>query len=142
MITDPVRLAFRPEGSIETPQPQDGGPPLDNDQAIPIPGNITFREFLQGLNPLQHVPGVGMLYRAATGTDIHPVMRVAGAGITGGPLGMATAGVMAALEAFRPVERLRAHLNGQPDPLPAVPALLPRGTDVAEAYRRWSQATV
>lgn len=139
MITDPVRLAFRPQGSLETPQPLDGGPPLNDDAAIPIPGRMTFEEFLEGLNPLHHVPVVGTIYRAATGRDIHPVMRVIGGGITGGALGMVTAGAMAGIEAFRPVERLRRHMAGEADPLPAVPAQLPRNADVAAAYRRWTE---
>jgi len=140
MVSDPIRLAFRPVGSAEVPQPRDGGPPLGPDEAIPIPGEITFDEVLEGLNPLHHLPGVGMIYRMATGTEIHPVMRVLGAGITGGPLGMALAGVMSAIEMTRPMDRLRAAMAGEPDPMTALAqAPAPPARSVAEAYARWGR---
>jgi hypothetical protein len=75
VLADPIRLAFRPPGRLDMPEPMDGGPALGPDEAIPIPGDITFDEVLQGLNPLHHLPGVGIAYRAVTGEDIHPVMR-------------------------------------------------------------------
>jgi hypothetical protein len=79
-----------------------------------------------------------MIYRAVTGTDIHPTMRALGAGITGGPLGMALAGVMSAIEMTQPVERLRAAWAGEADPLNL--ARQPIATaDVNAAYQRWSQ---
>lgn len=139
MVSDPVRLAFRPPGRAEMPEAADGGPPLGPDEAIPIPGEITFREVVQGLNPLHHVPGLGMLYRAATGAEIHPAMRVLGAGLTGGPLGMALAGVMSFVEMTRPADRLRAALAGEPDPLAAPAAPAPPARNVAEAYARWGR---
>lgn len=137
MLADPIRLAFRPPGRLDTPEPLDGGPVMGPDEAIPIPGEITFDEVLQGLNPLHHLPGVGIAYRAVTGEDIHPAMRVLGAGLLGGPLGMILAGAASALEMTMPGARLRAALNGEPDPLPAVPAIASR--DVAGAYRRWAE---
>ena len=139
MISDPIRLAFRPPGSAETPQPGDGGPPLGPDEAIPIPGRITFDEVVAGLNPLHHLPGVGILYRAATGAEINPAMRVLGAGLLGGPLGMALAGVTAMIELTQPGERLRRALAGEPD-LPAMQMARPEpARSVAEAYRRWGE---
>jgi hypothetical protein len=138
MISDPIRLAFRPPGSAELPQPLDNGPALGPDEAIPIPGDITFDEFLQGLNPLHHLPGVGMIYRAATGAEINPIMRVLGAGIFGGPLGMALAGATAMVELTQPAERLRRALAGEPDLFGPRAPEPPRS--VADAYRRWGQA--
>lgn len=138
LVSDPIRLAFRPAGSAETPVPTDGGPPLGPDEAIPIPGEISFGEVMEGLNPLHHLPGVGMIYRMATGTEIHPAMRVLGAGITGGPLGMALAGVMSFIEMTEPVARLRATMNGEADPL-AVARPEPPARSVAEAYAQWGR---
>lgn len=142
-VSDPIRLAFRPPGSLVVPAPPDGGTELGPDAAIPIPGGMTFGELLQGLNPLHHLPGAGMVYRAATGEEIHPAMRVLGAGLLGGPLGMALAGVMSAIEMTQPMERLSAALNGRPDPqVLARPTLASRevaSQDVAGAYRRWSE---
>lgn len=137
-MLDPIRLAFRPPGSLNVPAPPDGGPALGPEEAIPIPGEMTFDDMLQGLNPLHHLPGVGMIYRAVTGTEIHPTMRVLGAGISGGPLGMAVAGVMSAIEMTQPLERIRAAMNDQPDPLTL--ARQPIATaDVTAAYQRWSE---
>jgi len=137
-VSDPIRLAFRPPGSAELPQPTDGGPPLGADEAIPIPGEITFDEVVEGLNPLHHLPGVGMIYRMATGAELHPAMRALGAGITGGPLGMALAGVMSFIEMTAPGARLRATLAGEPDPLLAA-APAPPARSVAEAYAAWGR---
>ncbi|MGG5809841.1 hypothetical protein [Falsiroseomonas sp. CW058] len=67
----------------------------------PQPQTMTFADFLSGLNPLHHLPVVGTIYRAATGESIPPVMRVLGGGLLGGPLGMLSAAVMAAIDEFR-----------------------------------------
>lgn len=136
-MLDPIRLAFRPPGSLNVPEPPDGGPAMGPDEAIPIPGEMTFDEMVQGLNPLHHVPGVGMIYRAVTETDIHPTMRVLGAGLAGGPLGMALAGVMSAIEMTQPLERIRAAMNNEPDPLTLARQPI-AGADVSAAYQRWS----
>ena len=53
---------------------------------------------LKSLNPLHHVPVVGMIYRAATGESIPTPMRVLGAGIVGGPVGALGAAFMSLLE--------------------------------------------
>lgn len=68
--------------------PPDGGPPLDEDQLVPMPARLDFEDVLDGLNPLHHLPGVGSVYRAVTGDEIQPAMRVLGAAVLGGPLGM------------------------------------------------------
>lgn len=143
MLSDPVRLAFRPLESLATPPPPDGGPPLDPDAAIPVPGQMTFGEFLEGLNPLHHVPVVGMIYRAATGRELHPTMRVLGGLAIGGPAGLVATVGMALFEMSRPLERLAAAREGRPDPWMQPGGLLPAGTTpamVAEAYRRWGRA--
>jgi hypothetical protein len=80
----------------------------------PIPGNLSFDELLTGLNPLHHLPVVGTIYREATGERIAPVMRVIGGALFGGPLGMLSSAVMAALDEIRsapatpPAQRLAA----------------------------------
>lgn len=78
--------------------PPDGAGPLGPDQLWPTAVAVTREEALRGLNPLHHVPGVGMIYRAATGETIPPAMRVLGAGIVGGPAGAFGAALMGFLE--------------------------------------------
>lgn len=83
--------------------PADGGPPLAEDTAIPIPSNASFEDVLRSLNPLHHVPGVGSLYRAATGEKVLPAFAVIGATLIGGPIaGLVTAGLSVLREAASP----------------------------------------
>ena len=73
-------------------QPTDGGPPVRPD-AAPHPLKVSFDQVLSALNPLQHVPVVGRIYRAATGDDIPAPLKILGAGIFGGPIGMIGAAI-------------------------------------------------
>ncbi len=66
----------------------------------PVALDVSREDLMHGLNPLQHLPVVGMIYRAATDEQIPAPMRVAGAGILGGPLGMIGAGLMSLFEAI------------------------------------------
>ena len=126
----------RPAAGPDGARPADGGPPLREDEHVPTPGEISFRQILQGLNPLHHLPGVGIIYRAATGAEIHPTMRVLGGALFGGPIGMMAAAAGAALDETRPFERLGAALAGRPDPQGAPPAGTPTPAQVAAAYAR------
>lgn len=49
---------------------------------------FTFGDFLDIINPLQHIPIVGTVYRAMTGDKIDPGARIAGGGLFGGPIGL------------------------------------------------------
>jgi hypothetical protein len=118
--------------------PADGGPPLGPEEFVPVPGEITFSQFLQGLNPLHHLPGVGTIYRAVTGAEIHPVMRVLGGAVFGGPVGMIMAAVGSAFEQTRPLERLGHTLAGRPDP--EMPAPNSAAAQAAAAYARFGGA--
>jgi hypothetical protein len=57
--------------------------------------HVGFRDVLEALNPLQYLPGVGTIYREATGDSVHPALRIAVAGaasfLIGGPIGLAAA---------------------------------------------------
>ncbi len=48
---------------------------------------FTFLDFLDIINPLQHIPGVSTLYRGITGDEIDPGSRIAGGTLFGGPIG-------------------------------------------------------
>ncbi|MGX9966356.1 hypothetical protein ACVFYP_23740 [Roseomonas sp. F4] len=75
-------------------------PRLGPDEHVPVPGTLRFEEVLQALNPLQHLPVVGSIYRAATGEGLNPALRVLGAGLLGGPIGMLSTAAFAAIEEF------------------------------------------
>lgn len=55
-----------------------------------------FRDVLDLVNPLQHIPIVGNVYRELTGDTLAPGIRVAGGALFGGPIGAAlsVAGLM------------------------------------------------
>ena len=58
-----------------------------------LPGKAVFsdEEALHALNPLQHLPVVGMIYRQATGQTVPPPLSIAGSVAVGavmGPLGV------------------------------------------------------
>jgi hypothetical protein len=49
--------------------------------------DFSFHDFLDIINPLQHLPVVGTIYRAITGDQIKTPEKIAGDAIYGGPLG-------------------------------------------------------
>ncbi len=59
---------------------------------------FTFADLLDIVNPLQHIPVIGTIYRRITADTLDPGARLAGGALFGGPIGVAVAGVNAALE--------------------------------------------
>lgn len=57
--------------------------------------SMNFDDFIDMVNPLQHIPVVSAVYRAVSGENINPVSRVAGDALYGGVLGLASAGLSA-----------------------------------------------
>jgi hypothetical protein len=53
--------------------------------------DMSFGDFLDMLNPLEHIPIISSVYREITGDKIDPVARVAGDILYGGALGMVSA---------------------------------------------------
>jgi len=49
--------------------------------------DYSFWDFLDLINPLQHIPVVSTIYREITGDTIKPEMKLAGSTLLGGPLG-------------------------------------------------------
>ncbi len=62
---------------------------------------LTFGDVLDLINPLQHIPVIGALYRKITGDVIDPAIRIAGGALFGGPIGAAVASVAVAVGAVR-----------------------------------------
>ena len=84
--------------------PPDGAGPIGPDGLWPQPLDVPFGDVLKSLNPLQHVPGVGTIYRAATNETIPAPLRILGAGIFGGPIGILGAAVMSLVGALFTME--------------------------------------
>lgn len=111
-------------------------PPLAEGQYEPMPATMTFAQFLSGLNPLQHIPLVGTIYRAITG-DVPPtVMRVVGGFLLGGPLGGVASAVGAAAEEIFGIARHAGPETAPPAPVPSAGAPEPGGVDAGERLER------
>ncbi len=48
---------------------------------------LSFWDFLDIINPLQHIPVISTLYRSITGDEIDPAAKIAGGTLYGGPIG-------------------------------------------------------
>ncbi len=121
---------------IAPPQPL-GKQGIGSERSWPADGHITFGEILHALNPLQHLPVIGTIYRAITGDTIPAPMRlfgsIVGGLLTGGPLGMAL-GILGNLveNAFHSAR------EAKPD-TPAAPASIAPPAMAAAAYARADQ---
>lgn len=58
---------------------------------------FTFRDLIDVVNPLQHIPVVSSIYRAITGDTLDPAARIAGDTLFFGPVGAAAAAVNVAI---------------------------------------------
>jgi hypothetical protein len=63
-------------------------------------GESFFSELLDIINPLQHLPVIGTIYRAITGDKVDAFAKVAGDALYGGVWGAATAAADVAFEAI------------------------------------------
>jgi len=50
--------------------------------------DLSFADFLDIINPLQHIPIINTIYREITGDTISPLARMVGGGLFGGPIGL------------------------------------------------------
>lgn len=109
------------------------------------PPDITFRDVLHALNPLQYVPVVGTIYRAVTGDTLPEALRSIGSivtgGLMGGPVGAAIAAAGSLLQHVTGIDLDRvAHdclvamglVGTHPSPAP-VAAVVPSGAGSATA---------
>lgn len=56
-------------------------------EAVEVPGELSFGDLLDAINPLQHIPIIGTLYRNLTGDTLNPAARVMGGILYGGVIG-------------------------------------------------------
>lgn len=81
-MKQPVSQVFAHHAAMATPQPPE----------VSFGGDgFGFDDFLDMINPLQHLPVIGTLYRALTGDEISGEARLVGGGVFGGPVGLALA---------------------------------------------------
>jgi len=76
--------------SMWIPSPADSAPAAPNNTHVWKDGSsFSFHDILDTLNPLQHIPFVGTLYRWITGDNPGNVARLIGDTLYGGPFGAA-----------------------------------------------------
>ncbi len=71
---------------------------MTNDNGLFGKDGFTFFDFLDIINPLQHIPVISTIYRSITGDQLDPGSRIAGATLFGGPLGGALASLDVAIK--------------------------------------------
>ncbi|ANK80347.1 MAG: hypothetical protein TEF_05745 [Rhizobiales bacterium NRL2] len=79
-------------------------PPVSPEPAAQAGGaagesELGFWDILDVVNPLQHLPVIGAIYRHFTGDEISAPARIAGGLLFGGPIGMAASAADVGLEA-------------------------------------------
>lgn len=113
---------MRPPGAT----PPDGAGPVGADQPWPQPSDVSFDQVLRALNPLHHVPGICMIYGAITGETVPAPIKIAGAAIVAGPVGVAGAVLMSLFqELFRMGPDLSRPSTPEGMPLSAEGAMSP-----------------
>jgi hypothetical protein len=81
-VRQPAAAATAAASQAATPAPSN-----DDGDSGSETGGITFHDVLDAINPLQHLPVIGTLYRSLTGEQIKPFPKAAGDLLYGGPLG-------------------------------------------------------
>jgi hypothetical protein len=84
----------------ETPpaKPAPVAAPKDKEFRLFSEEGVTLADFIDVINPLQHIPVVSSIYRHATGDELNIVPRVLGGALFFGPIGAAVAVVNAIVE--------------------------------------------
>jgi hypothetical protein len=83
-------FAFDPSQKHMGPMPVTSPAATATQTADASDGEDFFHRLLDVVNPLQHLPVVGTIYRAATGEHIGPLEKIAGDALYGGLWGAAT----------------------------------------------------
>ncbi|WP_434616548.1 hypothetical protein [Azospirillum sp. B2RO_4] len=77
--------------AVQRPAPREKASPVISDGhnggPVEIQGEMSFWDFLDIINPLQHIPIVSTIYREITGDTIQPSMRIMGDMLYGGVIG-------------------------------------------------------
>ena len=83
-----VEVAVAPQGALNrTGGDRDGGEESEDGFKMFGDDGFTFLDFLDIINPLQHLPFIGTLYRNITDDTLDPGSRVIGGTLFMGPVG-------------------------------------------------------
>jgi hypothetical protein len=95
-MTDPIFMSASYQPSEYVRAQEAAGKTMPERPGLFGSEGFTFGDFLDIINPLQHIPIVATIYRAVTGDTIKPGARIAGDTLFGGPIGL-VAGVADAM---------------------------------------------
>jgi hypothetical protein len=133
-MNDPIdtRPAASPRFEIR-PSPLKTWNPDAPDEYVNLDAKpLGFGDVLEAINPLQHLPVIGSIYRSVTGATIEPAARVVGGLLFGGMFGAAGAVVNSIVEGISGKdvgEHVIAMVSpGSTAPVPP-PSILPQGDD-------------
>lgn len=99
---------------------------------------FNFGDVVDIVNPLQHLPVIGMVYRGLTGADLHPMSQIIGGALYGGPVGAMT-GTANAITKVKTGKDMGDHALGflglkvNNNPTSAIEAQLNRARDEIES---------
>lgn len=85
------RAAAGKVGSFNAPTADNALSYAPQNKTIVSQKDYEFKDVLDIINPLHHLPVVGNIYRNSTGDDIKPMSRILGGSLFGGPIGAITA---------------------------------------------------
>jgi hypothetical protein len=118
--TTPLQITVHPQ------------PPANASSAPFWTGNApNFKDFLDTINPLQHIPIVASAYQSATGDVPSPGAKLAGGALFGGPIGFMASlfdSIVQSATGADTVGNIMAAIEGKP-----VPALHVASTQTADA---------
>ncbi len=94
-----TQIALAPQDTpSELTTPKNEGSKDDSEFHMFGEDGFTFLDFVDMINPLQHIPLVATAYRHLTGDEIDPGSRMAGGTLFGGPIGLAASAFNVILE--------------------------------------------
>lgn len=92
--------SFEPRYQPASGKTEEGAKGVEKkDMALFGEDGFGFDDFLDIINPLQHIPVISNLYRKFTGDELSPGARMIGGGIFGGGIGLASSVINTAIEA-------------------------------------------
>jgi hypothetical protein len=78
-----ARLDSTPQGEADPMEPADNATLSEN--------KLSFGDFIDVINPLQHIPIISSIYRKVSGDEIADAPKFVGAALYGGPVGLIAA---------------------------------------------------
>ncbi len=102
LAAEPYSPPVLPAGTVLPPAPGSSSDAASSSAGASGPklwshGSFSFKDLLDIVNPLQHIPVVGSIYRYLTGDEPSGGARIVGDSIYGGPIGFGVSAVSTAL---------------------------------------------